>query len=40
MQQISDYLKDLSPELQEKAKACRSVSELLAFADENTIATD
>ena len=28
-------LKDLSPELQEKAKACKTVEELKALAQEN-----
>ena len=29
---IESYIKDLSPELQEKARACGSVEELLALA--------
>ena len=31
---IESYLKDLSPELQEKARACGSVGELLALAKD------
>ena len=31
---LEDYIKDLSPELQEKARACGSVEELLALAKE------
>ena len=31
---IESYIKDLSPELQEKARACGSVEELLALAKE------
>lgn len=34
---LQDYIKDLSPELQEKAKSSKSISELLKFADENDI---
>ncbi len=34
---IEDYIKDLSPELQEKARACRSTDELLKLAEENSI---
>ena len=29
---IEKYIKDLSPELQEKARKCRSISELLELA--------
>ncbi len=29
---LEDYIKDLSPELQEKARACGSVEELVALA--------
>ena len=32
---IESYIKDLSPELQEKAHACGSVEELLALAKED-----
>ena len=35
---IEGYIKDLSPELQEKARACKSVDELLALAKENSVA--
>ena len=31
---LEDYIKDLFPELQEKARACGSVDELLALAKE------
>ena len=31
---LEDYIKDLDPELQEKARACGSVEELLALAKE------
>ena len=31
---LEDYIKDLSPELQEKARACGSVEELMALAKE------
>ena len=34
---LEDYIKDLSPELQEKARACGSVEELLALAKENKV---
>ncbi len=34
---LESYIKDLSPELQEKARACTSVEELLKLADENSI---
>ena len=34
---LEKYIKDLSPELQEKARACNSVEELLKLADENSI---
>ena len=34
---LESYIKDLSPELQEKARACTSVKELLKLADENNI---
>ena len=32
--ELESYIKDLSPELQEKARACGSVEELLALARE------
>ena len=32
-----DYIKDLSPELQEKARACKTKEELNAFIAENDI---
>ena len=32
---IEKYIKDLSPELQEKARACENTAELLKLADEN-----
>lgn len=35
---IESYIKDLSPELQEKVRACKSVDELLTLAKENSIA--
>ena len=31
---LEDYIKDLDPELQEKARACGSVEELLALAKD------
>ena len=31
---LEDYIKELSPELQEKARACGSVGELMALAKE------
>ena len=31
---LEDYIKNLSPELQEKARACGSAEELLALAKE------
>lgn len=31
---LEDYIKDLAPELQEKARACGSVEELIALAKE------
>ena len=34
---IENYIKDLSPDLQEKARACGSVGELLALAKEAKI---
>ena len=34
---LEDYIKELSPELQEKARACGSVDELLVLAKENKI---
>lgn len=34
---IEEYIKDLSPELQEKAKACASIDELLKLAKDNKI---
>ena len=34
---IEEYIKDLSPELQEKARACTSTDELLKLAQENKI---
>ena len=34
---IESYIKDLSPELQEKARACGSVEELLALAKEEKV---
>ena len=34
---IESYIKDLSPELQEKARACGSVDELLALAKEEKV---
>ena len=34
---LERYIKDLSPELQEKARACKSVAELLKLADENNV---
>ena len=37
MLNIEEYIKDLSPEIQAKAKACGSVDELLKLADDNDI---
>ena len=34
---IESYIKDLAPELQEKARACGSVEELLALAKESKV---
>ena len=34
---IESYIKDLSPDLQEKARACGSLEELLALAKETKI---
>ena len=34
---LEDYIKDLAPELQEKARACGSVEELLALAKDAKI---
>ncbi len=34
---LEDYIKDLAPDLQEKARACGSVEELLALARENKV---
>ena len=34
---IEEYIKDLSPELQEKARGCTSADELLKLAEENDI---
>ena len=34
---IEDYIKDLSPELQEKARACQNPGELIQLAQENKI---
>ncbi|SEF78251.1 hypothetical protein SAMN04487934_103123 [Eubacterium ruminantium] len=34
---IESFIKDLSPELQEKARACTTIEELLKFADDNDI---
>ena len=34
---LEDYIKDLSPELQEKARACGSVEELMALAKEGEL---
>lgn len=34
---LESYIKDLAPELQEKARACGSVEELLALAKEEQI---
>ena len=36
-EKFEKYLKDLSPELQEKARACRTIDELSDFAAENDI---
>ena len=34
---FQDYIKDLSPELQEKARACKTKEELNAFITENDL---
>ena len=34
---LEDFIKDLNPELQEKARACGSVGELLALAQEEQV---
>ena len=34
---LEDYIKDLSPELQEKVRACGSLEELLALAKEEKV---
>ena len=34
---FEDYIKDLSSDLQEKARACGSFDELLALAKENKV---
>ena len=34
---IESYIKDLPPELQEKARACGSIEELLALAKESKV---
>lgn len=34
---IENYIKDLSPELQEKARACKTKEELNAFVTENDL---
>ena len=34
---LEDYIKDLSPEVQEKARACKSFDELLDLAEEQGI---
>jgi hypothetical protein len=34
---LEDFMKDLSPELQEKAYACKSAEELLALAREEKV---
>ena len=34
---IEEYIKDLSPELQEQARSCSSIDELLKLAKENKI---
>lgn len=34
---LNQYLESFSPELQEKAKACKTPAELLKLADENDI---
>ena len=34
---IEKYIKDLSPEFQEKARACSNIDELLNLAEENNI---
>ena len=35
---LEDYIKDLAPELQEKARACGSIEELVALAKEADVA--
>ena len=35
---IEKYLKDLSPELQEKARGCKSTDELIALAEQEGVA--
>lgn len=35
---IESYIKDLSPELQEKARGCKSTTELLALAKQEGVA--
>ena len=34
---IESFIKGLSPELQEKARTCRSTDELLKLADDNNV---
>ena len=34
---LEDYIRDLPPEVQEKARACRSLDELLALAEEQGV---
>ncbi len=34
---IEDYIKDLSPELQEKARACKNMDELMELAGEEGV---
>ena len=34
---IEEYIKDLSPELQEKARACKTTDELLALAKKHSV---
>ena len=34
---LEDFIKDLAPELQEKARACGSIEELLALAKETKV---
>ena len=36
-EKLENYIKDLSPELQEKARACNSLEELNAFIAENDL---